>query len=74
MKVSITRATGFVGNNLQNYLKSLHELKSVSIRYTSNQTFDLNTNAFIHLAGKAHDLKNVSNSQDYYDSNFELTK
>ena len=74
MKISITGATGFVGNNLENYLKSLHELKSLSIRYTSNQTFDLNTDAIIHLAGKAHDLKNVSYPQDYYDSNFELTR
>ncbi|MDC1416916.1 NAD-dependent epimerase/dehydratase family protein [Flavobacteriaceae bacterium] len=74
MKISITGATGFVGNNLQNYLKSLHELKYVSIRYTSNQKFDLKTNAVIHLAGKAHDLKKVSNPQSYYDANFELTK
>jgi len=74
MKISITGASGFVGNNLQNYLKSLHELKSVSIRYSSNQKFDLKTDAIIHLAGKAHDLKKVSNPQDYYDANFELTK
>jgi nucleoside-diphosphate-sugar epimerase len=28
----------------------------------------------IHLAGKAHDLKNVSNPDDYYQGNTELTK
>ena len=30
--------------------------------------------AFIHLAGKAHDLKNVSNKNEYYEVNTELTK
>jgi nucleoside-diphosphate-sugar epimerase len=30
--------------------------------------------AVIHLAGKAHDLKNVSSPDDYYEINTELTK
>jgi nucleoside-diphosphate-sugar epimerase len=40
----------------------------------ANQQFDLACDAIIHLAGKAHDLKKVSNPTDYYESNFELTK
>jgi nucleoside-diphosphate-sugar epimerase len=30
--------------------------------------------AIIHLAGKAHDLKNTANDQEYYDVNYELTR
>ena len=74
MKITITGSTGFVGANLQGYLKSFHELHFISVRYQPNQNFDLTTDAIIHLAGKAHDLKKVTNPQEYYEANFELTK
>jgi nucleoside-diphosphate-sugar epimerase len=74
MKITITGSTGFVGANLHGYLKSFHELHSISMRYQPNQNFDLTTDAIIHLAGKAHDFKKVSNPTDYYEANFELTK
>ena len=74
MKITIIGSTGFVGANLHGYLKSFHELHSISVRYQPNQNFDLTTDAIIHLAGKAHDLKKVSNPTDYYEANFELTK
>lgn len=73
-KISITGATGFVGTNLQNYLKSAHEIVPISVRYKPNQEFEFTTDIVIHLAGKAHDLKKVSQPQDYYDANYELTK
>lgn len=75
MNITITGASGFVGINLQEYLKDSYKINALSVRYISNQTFQIeNAEAIIHLAGKAHDLKKVSNSQDYYDANFELTK
>ena len=74
MKIAITGATGFVGTNLQEYLKTAHEVFSMSVRYQPNQELIVNSDAIIHLAGKAHDLKKVSNPQDYYEANFELTK
>ena len=73
-KVLITGATGFVGLNIQDYLKVSNVIKPVSIRYIPNQEFDLVEDVIIHLAGKAHDLKKVSNPSDYYEANFELTK
>lgn len=73
-QVLITGASGFVGTNLQDYLKNSYDLKRISVRYLPNQQFNLATYAVIHLAGKAHDLKKVSNPTDYYEANFELTK
>ena len=74
MSIIITGASGFVGINLHDYLKYSYDVKNLSVRYQPNQQFDLKSDAVIHLAGKAHDLKNVSNPQDYYEANFELTK
>ena len=72
--IVITGATGFVGVNLQNYLKTSHEIESISVRYQANQQLEIKEDAIIHLAGKAHDLKKVSQPSDYYEANYELTK
>ena len=72
--ISITGATGFVGINLKKYLSDAYEINSMSVRFIDNQELKIQGNAIIHLAGKAHDLKKVSNPQDYYEANFELTK
>lgn len=74
MEVIITGASGFVGVNLCDYLKSSHQTKSLSIRFSNNQLFEFNADAIIHLAGKSHDLKNVFLPEEYYEANFELTK
>ena len=72
--VLITGATGFVGKNLVKYLAS-HQfiVKETSIRFGDDISVP-KVNTIIHLSGKAHDLKNVANANDYYESNFELTK
>lgn len=74
MKITITGASGFVGTNLQDYLKDMHQIDALSVRYISNQEFRIETDVIVHLAGKAHDLKNVSSPSHYYEANFELTK
>ncbi|WCT13172.1 NAD-dependent epimerase/dehydratase family protein [Mucilaginibacter jinjuensis] len=73
--ISISGATGFVGTNLISYLKGF-ELCSIGrsdLATISSSTLK-NAEAVIHLAGKAHDLKKVSDPQAYYQVNFELTK
>lgn len=76
MKVQITGASGFVGQNLLNYLQNHgFETTSLSLRNESWKTnFDTQANAIIHLAGKAHDTKNTSEASDYFKINTELTK
>jgi len=74
--ISITGASGFVGVNLLAYLKSLDfQLKVLNREELQGNVLEnLNVDAVVHLAGKAHDLKKTSNSDEYYQVNFELTK
>ncbi|MEO8172289.1 MAG: NAD-dependent epimerase/dehydratase family protein [Sediminibacterium sp.] len=73
--VFITGASGFVGSNLVSYLAKKFALVTSKVRYLPEQVFDLKGSfAVVHLAGKAHDLKNVSVPQEYYEVNYELTK
>lgn len=76
----ITGLSGFVGTNLQQFLGEEFDLRAVPrIRSTNQDEFNSffknyhPNGAFIHLAGKAHDLKQVSEPEDYYTVNTELT-
>jgi nucleoside-diphosphate-sugar epimerase len=70
MIISIIGSTGFVGQNLVSTL--LNHFEIVKISRTCIK-FEI-TDGIIHLAGKSHDLKNVSSSDVYYKGNTELTK
>lgn len=74
MRITITGATGFVGVNLQKYFKKKYKIETLSVRYIPNQELEIKGDVLIHLAGKAHDLKKVSQPKDYYEANYELTK
>ena len=73
MKIGITGASGFVGLNISEYLTPFHQIIPISLRYKQNQKIKIESDILIHLAGKAHDLKKVTNPLEYYESNFELT-
>lgn len=75
-EVLVTGFNGFVGVNLIEYLTN-NGLKSVKInlRNSFSQWPDIsNVKTFVHLAGKAHDLKNVSNEAEYFEVNLGLTE
>lgn len=76
MKIQITGATGFVGKNLQAFLESKnYQTQSLPLRNESwVEDFDKQSDALIHLAGKAHDTSNTSAPEDYFKVNLELTK
>lgn len=75
IKICITGASGFVGKNLCAYLnKSVFEPQPVDLRKGLPHGLLYGADAVVHLAGKAHDLKNVSAPEEYYTVNFELTK
>lgn len=72
--IFITGATGFVGKNICLHFENEYDIVTESVRYKLNQKFNFTSDVIIHLAGKAHDLKNTSKPDDYYEANFELTK
>ena len=83
--ILITGVTGFVGQNLQRYIERFSSRQIIGISRKSGgdeiksyqdltPEFWNQTSAFIHLAGKAHDLKKTSEDSEYYQVNTELTK
>lgn len=90
MKILITGAYGFVGTNLCEYLVDkghtcfaldIPTAKRDDVPYSEFHTWDEldkvdwpRVDAVVHLAGKAHDLKNVSDPQSYFDINVGLTE
>ena len=72
MKITITGISGFVGQNLSKYLKTKnHDVQALSLR--NSWVLDKNSNAIIHLAGKAHDTANTSAEEEYFKINKDLT-
>lgn len=74
-KILITGASGFVGKNIIPYLKNLNiDLVTTSRKELASNISFKNEDAIIHLAGKAHDIKKISDPDEYYSVNYELTK
>ena len=68
--IFITGSSGFVGLNLIEYLAPCFAF----FKYQKGGPIEINQDIVIHLAGKAHDFKNTSSSDDYYIVNTKLTK
>ncbi|ROI07151.1 NAD-dependent epimerase/dehydratase family protein [Kaistella haifensis] len=75
MRFTITGASGFVGQNLSQYLVGENfEVKSLSLRHSAwKNDLDKSSVAIIHLAGKAHDTSNTSSPGEYSKVNRDLT-
>lgn len=69
-RIYITGSSGFVGLNLIRYLGPFYTFN----KFKKNSLIKINHDIVIHLAGKAHDLKRVSSSDEYYKVNTDLTK
>lgn len=87
MNILITGIHGFVGGNLIDNLSKHHTIYGLDlispekrgvVKTFSWEDFDNNqlpkVDAIIHLAGKAHDTKNKSEAQTYFDVNTGLTQ
>jgi nucleoside-diphosphate-sugar epimerase len=68
--IFLTGSSGFVGTSFLKYFKD--DVILVSLR--GKETEIDSSQVVIHLAGKAHDLKNTSTPDAYYEVNSELTK
>lgn len=85
MNILVTGSSGFIGTNLYKQLHTDFKLYGLDITkagsYPAAQVYDWTdtgklpaSDAIIHLAGKAHDHKNSSDPQSYFDINTGLTK
>lgn len=75
MKIIITGTSGFVGQNLMPYLKDQGmDIFPLSLRGNWQRQMPQDADAIIHLAGKAHDVKNTSEADEYFKINTVLTK
>ena len=85
MKILITGINGFVGANLTNSWFSNHKIVGLDIHQPEKEGVDRiygwdelskvpPVDAIVHLAGKAHDTKNRSEAQVYFDVNTGLTQ
>ena len=74
-KLLITGSSGFVGKNLMNYFFIYRKEYLIQRynRFDNKQNFTSN-DVVIHLAGKAHDLKQTTSPNEYYEVNTDLTK
>jgi nucleoside-diphosphate-sugar epimerase len=72
--VCLTGGNGFVGKNVTLFLKDKVTLISRKQLQEINSSYLNSSETIIHLAGKAHDLKKVSDPKEYYEVNFELTQ
>jgi nucleoside-diphosphate-sugar epimerase len=68
--IFLTGSSGFVGSSILNYFKN----EDFFVASRGNETKFHGAKIVIHLAGKAHDLKNDINSSEYYEVNTDLTK
>ncbi len=77
VKILVTGSTGFVGTNFIKYVK---ESSNIELDYLTREQLNsenitiFDYDVILHLAGKAHDLKNTSKTDEYYRINFGLTK
>jgi len=80
-KILVTGSSGFVGQNLIHYF--IEQSKNI-VSFSRNTGLDYNIidynylnlndiDIIIHTAGKAHDLKNVNNHNEYFKVNTDLT-
>lgn len=75
VNLAITGASGFAGQNLIRYLDAKAVIiHRIPLRNQIEIVVPPNAEVVVHLAGKAHDLKNVTGPEVYFEVNTELTK
>jgi len=73
--ILITGKTGFVGTHLTEFCRT-HSLRPVglNLRDVNNVLINDDIHTVVHLAGKAHDVENVSDPEAYFEINTKLTE
>lgn len=85
MRILITGINGFLGTNFSGNWSKKHTLFGLDIHQPDREGVDRtfgwhelgkipSLDAIVHLAGKAHDTKNLSEAKSYFDINTGLTQ
>jgi nucleoside-diphosphate-sugar epimerase len=76
IRLWISGSSGFVGNFFCNFFDNSYEIVTFnrSNLLSSKYNSIIESDIIIHLAGKAHDLKQVISPDEYYKVNTELTR
>jgi nucleoside-diphosphate-sugar epimerase len=69
VKIFVSGSNGFVGKSVISFFHNFS-----FIRFDRNSELVINQNIVLHFAGKVHDLKDTSESDEYYEVNTKLTK
>lgn len=74
-KIIITGSSGFIGKNLSVFLKDNgFTVDTLNLRDKDwKKHINIDGDAVIHLAGKAHDTENTSETEEYFRVNTDLT-
>ncbi|MEO5991712.1 MAG: NAD-dependent epimerase/dehydratase family protein [Ferruginibacter sp.] len=73
--ILLTGGSGFVGRNLIHELDKEADFNIEKINFRDPLPISLPPfQCLIHLAGIAHDIKNVNNDKEYFEINYEKTK
>ncbi|MDR6516365.1 NAD-dependent epimerase/dehydratase family protein [Chryseobacterium camelliae] len=74
-KIIITGSSGFIGKNLSVFLKDNgFTIDMLNLRDKDwKKHINIDGDAVIHLAGKAHDTENTSETEEYFRVNTDLT-
>jgi len=70
MRVQLTGATGFIGSSITKLIKA----DFIPLKISLTDSYTINADIFIHLAGLAHNLDANMSTKDYYTINTDLTK
>jgi nucleoside-diphosphate-sugar epimerase len=70
MSVQLTGASGFIGSNISKLINADFIPSKISL----TDSFTINADVFIHLAGLAHNIDGKKLSNEYYSINTDLTK
>lgn len=75
MRIIMTGSTGFIGQHLMAYLveRKIGTVTSLNLRLELPAMLP-DSDAIIHLAGKAHDLERSVDNDEYFRVNYEKTK
>jgi nucleoside-diphosphate-sugar epimerase len=68
--IFITGSSGFIGKNVLKHFQNFYNFS----KYDKSTSININQDIVLHLAGKAHDFKNIIDPSEYYRINTELTK